>query len=30
MTKVIDGMKAYCLLDALTAERDIASENKET
>ena len=30
MTKVIDGMKAYCLLDALTIEREIASENKET
>ena len=30
MTKMIDGMKAYCLLDALTIEREIASENKET
>lgn len=30
MTNVIDGMKAYCLLDALTIEREIASENKET
>ena len=31
MTMVIDGMKAYCLLDALTIiEREIASENKET
>lgn len=30
MANVIDGMKAYCLLDALTIEREISSENKET
>lgn len=30
MTKVTGGMKAYCLLEALTIEREIASEFKAT